>query len=385
MGSSAEKPTVAVLGATGTVGQLFVASCAAAGLARLRLGVRDPAAERAAAASLAGHEVRAVDLWNPASLSELLHGAALLVNCLGPAYRTRGRIASAALASQVPYLDPNGDDAMHLRIGQSLRGQPVTVAVVTGAGSVPGAFGLLARWLAGGLPEPVRAVSGYVVTIEPIHAGTAAEFLLGVLDRRATAASWHGGRKLTEPEPVRVAIRLPYVACALDAYPYLTSEMERAAADLGLRDAAFYHAFESGGTVLRCLESIAGRSQRDTIRELAGELTETVNLSMRQRAPLHLLAIEARSDSRVRSVIMRAASSYQLTASLAALGAREIITRRIGPGLSRADVLPPALVTELPGTDRRTQLEVSDSTLKHWASAQTPSAGRSRTASGPPR
>jgi hypothetical protein len=141
------------------------------------------------------------------------------------------------------------------------------------------------------------------------------------------------------------------------------------AADLGLRDATFYHAFESGGPVLHWLETMAARAQRETIRAMAGELTETVNQSMKQRLPLHLLAIEARSDGSARSVILRAPSSYQLTASLAALGAREMIMGRIVPGLSRADVLPPALVTELPATDRRIQLDARDGVLENWNAA----------------
>jgi short subunit dehydrogenase-like uncharacterized protein len=322
---------------------------------------------RAAAAAQAGHEMRRIELWDPGSLGALIDGAAVLVNCLGPAYRTRGRIVSAALARGVPYLDPNGDDAMHERISESVRQEPAQVAMLTGVGSVPGVFGLLARWLAAGMPGPVQSISGYVVTIEPIHAGTAAEFLLGLLDRRATDAAWYGGRRTAAPGRTRTAIRLPYVAGPLDAHPYLTLELETVAADLGLRDAVFYHTFESGSAILRHLESIAGRGlSGGTIRELAGELAATVNRDMEQRAPLHMLAVEARSDSGLRSAIMRSASSYQLTASLAVLAAREIIMERIRPGLSRADVLAPALVTELPGIDDHTHLDVRDGGLDDW-------------------
>jgi hypothetical protein len=362
------KPVAAVLGATGAVGRFFVAAVAATGLARLRLGVRDPAAAAARDLAGMGHDVRGVELWDRGSLDGLIEGSTVVVNCLGPAYRTRSRIASAALSRHVAYLDPNGDDATHARIGASASRSPARAAMVTGAGSVPGVFGLLARWLAAGMPGPVQSVNGYVVTIEPIHVGTATEFLLGLLDRPSSAAVWRGRRRAEAPDGRRTGVRLPHVTCALDAHPYLTQETETVAADLGLRDAEFFHAFESGGAPLEFLESIPDRVRSGgTVRELADELTAKVNADMAGRAPLHMLAFEARSGEHERSVVLRARSSYQLTAGLAMLAAREIIARRIRPGLYRADILPPALVAELPGLDHVTRLDLRDCGLDAWA------------------
>jgi hypothetical protein len=362
------KPIVAVLGATGAVGRFFVAAMGASGLARLRLGVRPSAAGTAADLAGPGDDVRAVELWEHDSLDRMIEGSALLVNCLGPAYRARGRIASAALGRRVAYLDPSGDDAVHARIAASVSRRPAPAALLTGAGSVPGVFGLLARWLAEGMPGPVRSVNGYVVTMEPIHTGTATEFMLSLFDRPASAAVWRCGQRTGAQDRTKTGIRLPYVRCALDAHPHLTLETEGVAADLGLHDAEFFHAFESGGVPLTFLESIPARVRRGaTVRELADEFAATVNADMARRAPLHMLAFEARSGDLERSAVLRTRSSYQLTASLASLAAREIIAQRVRPGLSRADVLPPALVAELPGLDGLTRLDVRDSSLRAWA------------------
>jgi len=360
-------PTVVVLGATGAVGRLFVASMAATGLARLRLGVRHPASDAAHDLAAAGHDVRGVELWEQSSLDALTEGCALLVNCLGPAYRTRGRIASAALSRHAAYLDPSGDDTVHARIGALVSGRPVKAAMLTGAGSVPGAFGLLARWLATGMPAPVLSLSGYVVTDEPIHAGTATEFLLSLLDRPSSAAVWRAGRR-AGADGTTTVVRLPYVAGALETHPYLTRETEAIAVDLRLRDAEFCHAFESGGAALAFLRSMPDRSRLGgTVRELAREMTATVNAGMARRTPLHMLAVEAGSDGQRRSAILRSRSSYQLTASMAVLAAREILAQRVSPGLARADVLQPALVAELPALDEMTRLEVRDGGLGAWA------------------
>jgi hypothetical protein len=316
------------------------------------------------------HDVVPVALRDPDSLDSFIAGTDLLVNCLGPGYRTRGHVAAAAQRRRVSYLDPNGDDAIHERIEEAVRRQPVQVAMLTGVGAVPGAFGLLARWLAATMPEPVRSVAGYLVTIEPMHPGTAAEFLLGLLDRRTTATAWHRGRRSQTPAGKRAGFRLPYVDCDLDGHPHLTRESEALAADLGLRDAVFYHSFESGGASLRYLEALGDRVRAGgTIRDLAAEMAATANEDMARRTPVQLLAFEVRSGDLTRSAVLRSASSYQLTAGMVVLAARHILARRVAPGLARADVLPPGLVTDLPGLDPLTCLEVQDRGLDAWEAA----------------
>jgi hypothetical protein len=349
LSTEASTPIVALLGATGTVGRSFVTWMAEAGLGRLRLGVRDATAVDGA------HEVITVDLSDRASLDAFIEGAAVLANCLGPAYRTRGRIASAALRAGVPYLDPGCDDTMHERIRQSMR-QPVEIPMLTGVGSVPGVCGLLARWLAGGMPAPVESITGFVLTIEPIHAGTATEFLLNMLDKRATA-----------PAPAGNGVRLPCVDRPLVAHAFASGEIESLSEDLKLREAAFYHAFEAGGAVLAALERIPARLQEGAgIRDLAADLAAVVNEDMAGKPPLHMLSYEVRAGSAVRSAVLRSSSSYRLTALLAVLATREILARRVPPGVSRAGVLPPGLVTELPALDRETHLEIRDTRLDSW-------------------
>jgi len=148
--------------------------------------------------------------------------------------------------------------------------------------------------------------------------------------------------------------------------------------DLGTRT-CFFQAFESGGAILPFLSSV-GRRRDDgaTVRQLAGELTAVVATELAGRAPLHLIAWEAGphavrpaspagSADVVRSAVLRAGSSYQLTASMLALAVRELLAGRVPAGLRHADVLAPELVSELPGLDGGTRLETRPGPLAAWA------------------
>jgi hypothetical protein len=362
-------PTVAVLGATGAVGRSLVTLLTSTGPASTGPASTGPASTGPASTGLAELRLGGRDVVSdPAALDMFVKGATVLVNCLGPAYRTRGRIAAAAQRAGVPYVDPGGDDTTYERIRAAVLPQGVEIPLLTGVGSVPGVFGLMPRWLAAGLPEPVRSMTGYVLTIEPIHAGTAMEFLLGMLDPRAASAWSAGGRTATPPEPL-TGVRLPYVDGPLDAHPFLSGELEAVATDLQLREATFYQTFESGSVALRALHDIGARRTGGAgIRELAAELATVVNDDMRHKPALHLLGFEARSDSLVRSAVLRTTSSYRLTAMLALLAAREIIAGRVPPGVFRADVLAPGLVAALPDLDPDTHLESRDTTLDSWQS-----------------
>ena len=369
---------MAVLGAGGAVGRRLAATLLRAGGARPRLGVRNPGQ----AVLPDGGNIAEVMPVDPASLDALMDGAAVLVNCIGAGYRARSRIALAALARAVPYLDPSGDEGLATRISGAAGRAPLPVPLLLGAGAVPGASGLLARWLAAGLRGQAGSLTGYVLTLEPLHAATATEFLLALvaggpaairglatairglatairglataIRTRGDPGPGHGDPgpghgdpgpghgDPGQPLPGSAGLRLPYASGALDAFPNASREARAVSRDLGTRT-CFFQAFESGGAILPFLSSV-GRRRDDgaTVRQLAGELTAVVATELAGRAPLHLIAWEAGphavrpaspagSADVVRSAVLRAGSSYQLTASMLALAVRELLAGRVPP------------------------------------------------------
>jgi|SRR5580658_1325864 hypothetical protein len=355
---SPDPPVVAVLGASGAVGRRLTALLHRGG-ARLRLGGRT--AGRDGADDENGTELIDADPGNAASLEAFADGAAVLVNCVGSGFRARSRIATAALAQAVPYVDPSGDAGLAARITGAAGASGFPVPLLLGAGAVPGASGLLARWLVAGRAGQARTLTGYVLTIEPLHAATATEFLLALSSQQADGTGQAGQAGQTA--------RLPYVSGPLDAFPNRSREAGAVAADTGL-ETRFFQAFESDSAILRFLTSVGRRrGEGATVRQLAGDLTAVVTSELAGRPPLHLIAWEAGSAGRCASVVLRSGSSYQLTASMLALAVREVLAGRVPPGVRYADVLAPELITELPGLDHDTHVDTRPEPLSAWAAS----------------
>lgn len=354
------EPVVAVLGASGTVGRRLATTLASRGGVRLRLGARNPAA-----AADAG--ICRIDPADPAALKAFIDGAAVLVNCVGPGLRTRSKVALAALEHAVPYLDPSGDEGLAARIAGAAGPGPLPVPLVLGAGAVPGACGLLARWLATA-GAPACSLTGFVLTLEPLHQATATEFLLAMMSQRPQPAATGDQAGSGQARPAIAGLRLPYAEEPLDAFPVLSREVAALSADLGMR-AEMFQAFEQGSAILAFLSSIARRrAEGSTVRQLAGQLTEVVAAELAGRPPLHLIAWQAAADGQSRSAVLRTASSYQLTASMLALAAEHLIAGRVPAGLQHADSLDPQLVAELPGLDASTCLATRPGPLMAWHS-----------------
>ncbi|WP_422768964.1 hypothetical protein ACN28C_19405 [Plantactinospora sp. WMMC1484] len=310
--------TVAVLGATGSVGRLVVEALNMLDVGPVRAGMR-----------------ATVDAADRDSLARFVEGAAVLVNCLGPGYRLRGRVVAVADRQGCAYVDPSGDDALHARL---LR-ESVRVPVVTGAGSVPGGLGLLVRWLARGRGAGDR-IRGYVLTDEPIHSGTALEFLLGA----------RAGQGVGPP----ASVQLPSVEGRLVAYPFESLETAGLAADLKPEDAAFYHCFPADSSTLRALRELSGSS----LREAAVALAAAVNADVSGRAATHLLVATVAD----RTAVLTAGSSYRVSANVAALAVEEVLAGRVPDGVARAGALDPRIVIRLPQLPGGIQLTLLSST-----------------------
>lgn len=101
---------VVLYGATGYTGRLVVDEL-------LALGVRPVLAGREgeALAALARHyqlEMRTASLEDAEALDRLLRGAAVVIHCAGPFFRTSRRMADACIRNRVHYLDITGEIAV---------------------------------------------------------------------------------------------------------------------------------------------------------------------------------------------------------------------------------------------------------------------------------
>jgi hypothetical protein len=361
-------PLIGVMGSYGAVGSAVVETLARSGEVRLRLGGRHAGRLDAQRALVPGAAALAVELEDRDGLARFCDGCAVVVNCAGPSYVVLDRVAEPAWAAGADYVDPGGDEPL-LRLLASVPG--ARRALLT-AGMMPGLSSLIPRWLAG----DGRAVglTAYVGTLDHLSAASAADYLLSLASgtHGEAKAGWRGGERATavlEPEP---DAPLPFFPGRVTAYPYLSTETERLARALALREVSWFNVFD-GTQMLAALGRLQGVPASE-LAAAAAELARAAELDLFGRDPYQLMVFQLdRDDGSARSAVLRATGTYELTGAVAARAALELLR---DPGLPVGahfadEVLDPSAVPEIVSSSHSVTLfETFDGPLEHHAAVE---------------
>ncbi|MDX2919754.1 MULTISPECIES: saccharopine dehydrogenase NADP-binding domain-containing protein [Streptomyces] len=352
------KPVIGVLGASGAVGRAAVRELRTLGHTGLRLGGRTVSALSAVAEEHpTGHDetVRA-DAAAEDGLRAFAEGCDIVLNCVGPTYRLRATVASAALAAGAHCVDVAGDDPAAEDLLEA--GDPTLDGrtVVLSAGALPGLSSLLPRWLAAQGPGGAAALTAYCGGLETCSPTVAHDLMLSLTSGGADGAAYgealaavRGGRRVsrvlraaedTEHEafPGRVAVQ-----------PYLSGESERLATVLGLDRLDWYNV-HPGPAVRALLNVLPGRlAAGEDPDRLAERLILAADLDLAGRKPYYVMdfALSGTASARpaTAGLTLRAASSYRLTAAVGALAVEAVLRGEVPAGVHFAcDVLDPDTV-----------------------------------------
>jgi hypothetical protein len=355
---------IGVLGGSGTVGRVVVERLAAWGTGPLRIGGRDldRAAEACKTASGVPAEPFRVDLDDAAALRDFCAGCDIVVNCAGPSYRVLDRVARAALASGAHYVDAAGDlVAIDALTGREAAG-PEGRAAVFSAGLMPGLSGLLPRLLAA--DGPLARLDVYVGGAAAIGPLSAVDALLTRGPRFGTAlAAWRDGRIVPGAlKPLR-SVALPGFRDRVHAWPFLSTEMSRLAAELGVAELRNHTVY-----VTEAIPRALARAWADdeaALDEHVPAVVAAADTDLAASGPYYAMLFQAvpadPEPERPRRLLLRTPDSYALSGVVAALTVRELREGAIPPGVHLAsEVLSPSrTLTVLRGDPLVTGVELT--------------------------
>lgn len=368
---------VGVLGASGVVGAAAVRALRTAEVESLRLGARRTAALAAPDAGLPGPrtEVTAVDLDRPDRLAEFCAGCAVVLNCAGPSYRVRGRVARAAVAAGADYVDVAGDDPAYADLSGPHLAALGRRAVLS-AGMLPGLSGLLPRWLAARQPDGPHGgrLTVWSGGLERCSRTVAADLVLSLGRTPSTGAAdsvqpfgeplaaWRAGRRESRVLHPRDDAELPFFPGPVALRPYLSGEAERLARALRL-DRLDWHNVFPGRRVRDVLATLGGDRPLD---EVADRLARACEADLAGRRPYYRMVFALRSAAgATATATLGTSDSYRLTAAVGALAVTEILAGRVPPGLHfAAEVLDPDRAARLIRPDLGATLDVSCAPLE---------------------
>ncbi|MFI6531644.1 saccharopine dehydrogenase NADP-binding domain-containing protein [Nonomuraea sp. NPDC050547] len=312
--------TIGVTGCYGAVGRALTRRLPGP----LRLGGRDPARVRAQAGP--DDEPVILDLDDAAAPARFCAGCEVVVNCAGPSSIVLDTVARAALAAGAHYVDVAGDRLdLAFLTDLALRAPGGPRGAVLAAGMMPGLSALLPRAMAG--PAPHRLVA-HVGGLDRFTKAAALDYIASLTGEYATPqAAWRGHRQVRGALRPLDGVRLPHFPGRVGAYPYLSRESARLARELGLAEVEWWGVFDGE----RAPRALAGAADRDPA-QAARDLELAARLDAVGREPYFQLVF----DLDGRTLIARAADSYELTAAVAASAVRALAAGRVPPGAHEA-------------------------------------------------
>ncbi|MGW3369513.1 saccharopine dehydrogenase NADP-binding domain-containing protein [Streptosporangium canum] len=234
--------------------------------------------------------------------------------------------------------------------------------VVLAAGMMPGLSALLPRHLAGQGFDRVDRLTAHVGGVDRFTPAAALDYVASLSDGYATPlAVWRGHQVIPRASRPRRGVELPHFPGRVNAYPYLSAEAERLARSLGFAEVEWSSVFDGELT----LAALARLHDLDA-DTAAGELVRTSRLEAFGRTPYFQMVFrmegEAAGRPVTRTLVARAADSYELSAAVAVLAAGAVLRGLVRPGLhDAADVLDAGAVFQALLDDPAvTRLEVVD-------------------------
>ncbi|MEV4246377.1 saccharopine dehydrogenase NADP-binding domain-containing protein [Streptosporangium canum] len=212
--------------------------------------------------------------------------------------------------------------------------------VVLSAGMMPGLSALLPRHLAGQGFDRVDRLTAHVGGVDRFTPAAALDYVASLSDGYATPlAVWRGHQVIPRASRPRRGVELPHFPGRVNAYPYLSAEAERLARSLGFAEVEWSSVFDGELT----LAALARLHDLDA-DTAAGELVRTSRLEAFGRTPYFQMVFrmegEAAGRPVTRTLVARAADSYELSAAVAVLTVGAVLRGLVRPGLhDAADVL----------------------------------------------
>jgi len=330
---------VAVIGGYGGVGRATVRQLRSWGVEGFRIGGRSVEAAAGVVRQVLGGRgyAAAVDVEDPDQLDRFCAGSRLVLDCAGPAVRLGDRVVRAALRADADYAGPVGDDDLVQRASEAGAGR--RRVAVFGAGLLPGLTGILPRhaaMVAGGATHGRLAT--YAGGLDRFTPAAAVDYAAASAGGFGEAfATWRNGRRVAASVPTRRMV-LPGADGPVAVHPFLTTEMERVAAALGVVEANSYTVFD--GDRVRAV--LTGRDRVG----LVDRLRRAAELDLFGREPYQLVVarLDGPTVGGVVEVVLRGRAASELTGAVLAVAALALLRGELPPGLHHADaVLDPGI------------------------------------------
>ncbi len=337
---------IGILGASGDIGQHIAEALLRTPVdperaTEFRLAARRPEAIQAPvgaskAASRARITTCACDVRDQDSLARLADGLDVVVDATGPSHDRALTTASTVLAAGASYVDVGGPaDVRALQEASA-----VEQVALFHAGALPGASGILPRWLLGRNPR-ARTLTVFIGGRGVFTRTGAEDYLAGLkYGDVEPLAAWRDGRRVSQGAQRQENVIIDGFPDPVSLFPYLDSDAEAIARESGLKDGTWYSAMVGQG-IMDLLMLAIGMG----LETGSSWLHDASVAKAAGRRPYVVLIAETETEK----IMLRAPSEGVLSAEVAAAATREVLSGRVpaGRGCAAAVLDPDRVLTTL--------------------------------------
>lgn len=228
---------IGILGGYGSIGTHCTGASVTLFDDKIKIGGRNEKAAQKLIEKYPGRvEYAYVDITDPASIREFMHGTRLIINCAAPSYYTSRIVAEQTGRSHAPYVDAGLPEDFS---SWQAEFSPMS-AMIFGAGCTPGISGLFLKYILSRNPDS-KKLNYYYTAFSHLSYAAAYDYLYGVCNRKENEPfSWKSGEPSFDIVAQNSDLTLPFVEESLIGQPFFDSEMAYCAKDGGLESGNFY-------------------------------------------------------------------------------------------------------------------------------------------------
>ncbi|MTI60081.1 MAG: hypothetical protein FH762_08925 [Firmicutes bacterium] len=343
-----KRPLVGILGFSGVLGQMvyktLVPKYAIRGGQRSTIGCLedDPSVE-----------IMEVDIHEKSVLNKFCLGCDVVVNCAGPSFKIKERVARAANQAGADYVDAFGANILEdILLEKSIGTQNINII---SAGSFPGLSALLPRWLSLQYFNEITSLLGYCGGQEYTSKAATIDLLLSTVSGFGRAnAEIKEGDIVSGSNLLKKAVILPCISQEVYAQKYLSCEMVKLAKLMGIPNLQWYTVMADqiiyDGFLKAC--ALIANDPRDTVlSENAQVLSKLSAVASNDNSNWYSMVVELQGiiqgEEKRKRVVLKSADSGQLSGLIAAMSVEAILEKNLKRGVYWAfEVLDPEEVVE---------------------------------------
>ena len=275
--------------------------------------------------------VMQVNVYDEESLKNFCKGCDVVLNCAGPSYKIKDRVAKCAIKNGADYVDLFGADALENQIIS--KGYDKEGTSIISAGNFPGLSGILLMWLAKEHFDSVDKMTIYSGGMEKSTKSACADVLLSSINNFGNPGClYKNGEIIKNANPYSDKVFIPGFKNEVYIQDFINIETIKCAEKLNVKEAQYLNIINNSavkdGMGNACSKLILDNSE-ENLNAIISKVNDLINMSIAGNELWYSMVIEmeglVNNEKVTKRLILKSNNSYELSGITAACAVERLL------------------------------------------------------------